>query len=58
MTFVQATTGGGGWPMSVWLTPDLKTVRWGNIFSAGRPIRPARFYEGIGTNRGGVEAKA
>jgi hypothetical protein len=21
MTFVQATTGGGGWPMSVWLTP-------------------------------------
>ena len=24
MMFVQATTGGGGWPMSVWLTPDLK----------------------------------
>ncbi|HEX5413815.1 MAG TPA: thioredoxin domain-containing protein [Terriglobia bacterium] len=24
MTFVQATTGGGGWPMSVFLTPDLK----------------------------------
>jgi len=24
MTFVQATTGHGGWPMSVWLTPDLK----------------------------------
>src|SRR5436189_1884903 len=24
MTFVQATTGSGGWPMSVWLTPDLK----------------------------------
>src|SRR5438046_556054 len=24
MTFVQETTGGGGWPMSVWLTPDLK----------------------------------
>ena len=22
MTFVQATTGSGGWPMSVWLTPD------------------------------------
>ena len=39
MTFVQATTGAGGWPMSVWLTPDLKpffggtyfppTTRWG-----------------------------
>ena len=24
MTFVQATTGSGGWPMSVWLTPELK----------------------------------
>ena len=24
MTFVQATTGSGGWPMSVFLTPDLK----------------------------------
>src|SRR5271155_5597414 len=23
MTFVQATTGHGGWPMSTWLTPDL-----------------------------------
>jgi len=39
MTFVQATTGGGGWPMSVWLTPALEpfyggtyyppTSRWG-----------------------------
>ncbi len=24
MTFVQASTGSGGWPMSVFLTPDLK----------------------------------
>jgi len=24
MTYVQASTGGGGWPMSVWLTPELK----------------------------------
>src|SRR5437764_14467427 len=24
MLFVQATTGSGGWPMSVWLTPELK----------------------------------
>src|SRR5258705_1504110 len=24
MTFVQATTGGGGWPLNVWLTPNLK----------------------------------
>lgn len=24
MTFVQASTGQGGWPMSVWLTPGLR----------------------------------
>ena len=24
MSFVQALTGGGGWPMSVFLTPELK----------------------------------
>src|SRR5947207_15992601 len=24
MTYVQAATGGGGWPMSVFLTPELK----------------------------------
>ena len=40
MAFVQATTGSGGWPMSVWLTSDLKpffggtyfppSSRWGN----------------------------
>src|ERR1700730_107687 len=32
MTFVQATTGGGGWPMSVWLTPDLKPFVGGTYF--------------------------
>ena len=32
MAFVQATTGGGGWPMSVWLTPDLKPVVGGTYF--------------------------
>ena len=32
MTFVQATTGGGGWPMSVWLTPDLKPFLGGTYF--------------------------
>jgi len=41
MTFVQATTGGGGWPMSVWLTPDLKPFYGGTYFpredSYGRP---------------------
>src|SRR5947207_11619263 len=32
MTFVQATTGGGGWPMSVWLTPDLMPFVGGTYF--------------------------
>jgi uncharacterized protein YyaL (SSP411 family) len=32
MTFVQATTGGGGWPMSVWLTPDLRPFVGGTYF--------------------------
>jgi uncharacterized protein YyaL (SSP411 family) len=32
MTFVQATSGGGGWPMSVWLTPDLKPFFGGTYF--------------------------
>jgi uncharacterized protein len=32
MTFVQATTGSGGWPLSVWLTPDLKPFLGGTYF--------------------------
>jgi uncharacterized protein YyaL (SSP411 family) len=32
MTFVQATTGGGGWPLSVWLTPTLKAFVGGTYF--------------------------
>jgi uncharacterized protein YyaL (SSP411 family) len=41
MTFVQATTGGGGWPMSVFLTPDRKPFLGGTYFPPtdryGRP---------------------
>ena len=41
MTFIQATTGSGGWPMSVWLTPDLKPFTGGTYFPPtdvpGRP---------------------
>src|SRR5436309_591039 len=32
MTFVQATTGSGGWPMSVWLTPGLQPFFGGTYF--------------------------
>lgn len=32
MAFVQATTGGGGWPMSVWLTPEGHPFFGGTYF--------------------------
>src|SRR5579872_5067666 len=32
MTFVQATSGSGGWPMSVWLTPELEPFFGGTYF--------------------------
>jgi len=32
MTFVQTTTGHGGWPMSVWLTPGLKPFFGGTYY--------------------------
>ncbi|HEX2461934.1 MAG TPA: thioredoxin domain-containing protein, partial [Vicinamibacterales bacterium] len=41
MTFVQVTTGSGGWPMSVWLTPSLAPFYGGTYFPPtsrwGRP---------------------
>jgi len=41
MTFVQASTGAGGWPMSVFLTPELKPFFGGTYFPPdsryGRP---------------------
>jgi uncharacterized protein YyaL (SSP411 family) len=41
MAFVQATTGSGGWPMSVWLTPELEPFYGGTYFPPssrwGRP---------------------
>ena len=32
MAFVQAMTGSGGWPLSAWLTPDLKPFYGGTYF--------------------------
>src|SRR5579864_8583790 len=41
MTFVQSTTGGGGWPLNCFLTPDLKPFFGGTYFPPeskyGRP---------------------
>ena len=43
MAFVQATTGSGGWPMTVFLTPDLKPFFGGTYFPPedARRDRPA-----------------
>jgi len=44
MTFVQATTGSGGWPLNVWLTPGLEPFFGGTYFPPedrwGRPGLP------------------
>jgi uncharacterized protein YyaL (SSP411 family) len=58
MSYVQATTGSGGWPMSVWLTPDLHPFFGGTYFPpADRFNRPGfpsllkRITEAWGTDR-------
>jgi uncharacterized protein YyaL (SSP411 family) len=43
MTFVQATTGSGGWPMTVFLTPDRKPFFGGTYF----PPEPRQGLPGI-----------
>jgi uncharacterized protein len=44
MSYVQAATGSGGWPMSVWLTPELQPFIGGTYFPPenryGRPGFP------------------
>lgn len=41
MTYVSALYGGGGWPLSVFLSPDLKPLMGGTYFppddAYGRP---------------------
>jgi uncharacterized protein len=62
MNYVQATTGGGGWPMSVWLTPDLKPFVGGTYFPpenkygrAGFPVILERIAEAWKTDRAKIE---
>lgn len=42
MTAVQTITGGGGWPMSVWLTPDRKPFFAGTYFPKHRFLQLLR----------------
>ena len=52
MTFVQATTGGGGWPMSVWLTPDLEPFVGGTYFPPEDRYGQPGFCESSAADRG------
>lgn len=43
--YMQSLSGGGGWPMSVWLTPELKPIYGGTYYPPnnryfGRPSFP------------------
>ncbi len=62
MLFVQASTGSGGWPMSVWLTPERKPFFGGACFPPdnryGRPGFRAvleRLAEAWGKDRARIE---
>ncbi len=65
MTFVQATVGQGGWPMSVWLTPELQPFFGGTYFPpTDVPGRPGfitvlrRIAELWKSDRGQIETRA
>ena len=54
MSYVQALTGQGGWPLCAWLTPDLKPFYGGTYFPpedrhgrAGLPDDPAGHRQGV-----------
>ncbi len=58
MLFVQATTGAGGWPMSVWLTPESEAVFRRHLLSAFLSVGPARFRGRAETARGRLAQRA
>jgi uncharacterized protein YyaL (SSP411 family) len=62
MTYVQATTGSGGWPMSVWLTPELRPFVGGTYFPpenrygrAGFPLLLERISDSWNKDRERIE---
>ena len=59
MTATQATTGHGGWPMSVWLTHDLQPFFCGTYFPAERfQALLLKIHEVWGTHHADLVAKA
>jgi len=51
MNAVQLMTGRGGWPMSVFLTPDLQPFFCRHLLAARAPARDAGFRPGTGLRR-------
>ena len=65
MAYLQAVTGQGGWPLSVWLTPDLKPFYAGTYFAprdgegrAGFPTVLRAIARGWAQDRAGFVAEA
>ena len=54
MQAVQAQTGRGGWPMSVFLTPEGKPFFGGTYFPAGGQSRHARLSAGAASHHGSI----
>ena len=48
MIDVQATTGGGGWPLNVFITPDLEPVFGGTYFPGPNSVNSAINVEQVG----------
>ena len=55
MSFVQATTGSGGWPMTVFLTPELKPFFGGTYFPPHVAVGTARLRRSAGRARPRLE---
>ncbi len=59
MNAVQAITGGGGWPMSVFLTPDLKPFFGGTYFPHDRfMMLIRRVHDAFNTQRADIDQQA
>ena len=56
MLYVQAVTGSGGWPLSVWLTPDLKPFYRRHVLPARLSLWPSRISRHSGAASNGLEA--
>ena len=57
MTFVQSTTGSGGWPMTVFLTPDLKPFFGGTYFPPHVEVGPPRVHGSARRDQPRVEGR-